>query len=121
MSLNKIRLELARTPEYPEGSAECGYEFIAPLDRSGHLDPKAWAKDKTQCTVRRFWLHEDDEHGRLTHHHGGIWAFSYQGDDDEEPIFRLDKHVFQPGAYVSVTEHDGVARPFKVVGVKAAG
>jgi len=118
MSLKKIRLELARTPEYPEGSAECGYEFIAPLDQAGHLDSKQWTRDKAKCTVRRFWSRENDEHGRLSHHPGGVWAFSYQGDDTEEPIFRLDKHVFQPGAYVSVTEHDGVARPFKVVGIE---
>jgi hypothetical protein len=120
MSLKKIRLELARTPEFPEGKADCGYEFIAPLDLTGHLDSREWVKEKEKCTVRRFWPHEDDEHGRLRHHPGGVWAFSYQGDDDEEPIFRLDKHVFQPGAYVSITEHDGVARPFRVVGVQPA-
>jgi hypothetical protein len=120
MSLKKIRLELARTPEFPEGSTACGYELIAPLDAAGHLDPKGWAKDKAKCTVRRFWADETDEHGRLMHHRGGTWAFAYSGDDDEEPIFRLDKHVFQPGAYVSVTEHDGVARPFKVVGIQPA-
>jgi hypothetical protein len=26
--------------------------------------------------------------------------------------------VFVPGEYVSITEHDGVTRPFKVVSVK---
>jgi hypothetical protein len=119
MSLHKIRLELARTPEFPEGSADCGYEFIAPLDRAGHLDSRAWSRDKEKCTVRRFWLRENDEHGRLRHHPGGVWAFSYRGEESEEPIFRLDKHVFQTGAYVSVTEHDGIARPFKVVDVEA--
>jgi hypothetical protein len=118
MSLKKIRLELARTPEFPEGSAACGYEFIAPLDRTGHLDSRQWCKEKSKCTVRRFWLHANDEHGRLEHHAGGVWAFSYR--DDEEPIFRLDKHVFEPGAYLSVTEHDGVARPFKVVVIQPA-
>jgi hypothetical protein len=120
MSLQKIRLELARTPEFPEGNPACGYEFIAPLDRTGHLDSKVWARDKAKCTVRRFWSHENDSHGRLRHHAGGAWAFSYREDADEEPIFRLDKHVFQPGAYVSVTEHDGVARPFKIVDIHPA-
>ena len=32
MTLKLIRLELARTKEYPEGSAAHGYEFTAPLD-----------------------------------------------------------------------------------------
>jgi hypothetical protein len=28
----RIRLELARSKEFPEGSATHGYEFVAPLD-----------------------------------------------------------------------------------------
>jgi len=59
----------------------------------------------------------DDEHGRLTHHRGAIWAFSYKSEDEDEPIFRFDKHKFVPGEYVSITEHDGIARPFRVVDV----
>jgi hypothetical protein len=38
----KIRLELARNAEFPEGSARHGYEFIAPLTPDGHLDPDGW-------------------------------------------------------------------------------
>jgi hypothetical protein len=118
MSLKKIRLELARTPEFPEGSAECGYEFTAPLDKAGKLDPKQWSHDKDRCTVVRFWRDADDEHGRLTHHKGGAWSFAYTADEEEEPIFRFDKHIFKPGEYVSITEHDGVTRPFRVVDVQ---
>ena len=120
MSLKFIRLELARTPEFPEGNRNCGYEFTAPLDAEGMLDSKMWSRDKAKCTVRRFWEHENDEHGILVHH-VGRWAFTYGpggGDSDEEPIFRFNKHVFKPGEYVTVTEHDGVARPFRVVIVR---
>ena len=39
MTLKKIRLELARDREHPEGSARHGYEFVGPLDEKGHLDP----------------------------------------------------------------------------------
>jgi hypothetical protein len=117
MRLKKIRLELARTSEYPEGSTECGYEFTAPLDAKGRLDSKRWTQDKDNCTVRRFWKGSDDEHGRLTHRRGGSWTFSYTADDDE-PIFRLDAHKFVPGEYISITEHDGTARPFRVVEVR---
>lgn len=120
MSLKKIRLELARTPEFPEGSAACGYELIAPLDAKGHLDPKGWTGDKARCTVRRFWDKAPDEHGRLTHHRGDVWSFSYGAGEGDEPIFRLDRHLFTVGEYVSVTEHDGVVRPFKVVDVHPA-
>ncbi|MDP2332215.1 MAG: hypothetical protein Q8M19_16125 [Reyranella sp.] len=121
MSLKRIRLELARTPDHPEGSPRHGYEFMAPLDAGGHLVPADWQKAKDACTVRRFWAGADDEHGRLIHRRDGKWAFSYApGDDDDEPIFRFDKHVFRQGEYVSVTEHDGVTRPFKVIDVRAA-
>ena len=121
MSLKRIRLELARTPDFPNGSPQHGYEFVAPLDAKGHLDSAGWPKAKAACTVRRFWDGEASEHGTLIHRKNGSWAFSYEpGDDDDEPIFRFDKHVFRQGEYVSVTEHDGVARPFKVVDVRAA-
>ena len=33
MALKNIRLELARAEEFPAGSAEHGYEFVAPLDK----------------------------------------------------------------------------------------
>jgi hypothetical protein len=119
MSLKKIRLELARTSDFPEGSRFHGYEFTAPLDAGGHLDPKGWNGAKAACKVRRFWDRQDDEHGTLIHRRDGSWAFSYRpGDDDDEPIFRFDKHRFVVGEYVTVTEHDGVARPFRVVEVR---
>jgi hypothetical protein len=121
MSLKRIRLELARTANHPDGSARHGYEFVAPLDAGGHLVAAGWQKARGACRVRRFWAGADDEHGRLIHRPDGKWAFSYAaGEDDDEPIFRFDKHVFRQGEYVSVTEHDGVTRPFKVVDVRAA-
>jgi hypothetical protein len=114
--LKKIILELARTPEFPNGSSRHGYEFIAPLDRQGHLQADDWARNKAACTVRRFWEKADDETGHLIHRRDGKWVFSYKpGDDDDEPIFRFDSHKFAVGEYVSVTEHDGIERPFKVV------
>ena len=121
MSLKRIRLELARTPDFPAGSSAHGFEFIAPLDARGHLDSAGWPKIKAACTVRRFWDSTPDEHGVLIQRRNGTWAFSYEpGDDDDEPIFRFDKHNFVVGEYVTVTEHDGIARPFRVVDVRSA-
>ena len=121
MSLKRIRLELARTKDFPAGSAQHGYELTAPLTAKGNLDPAGWATEKTACTVQRFWANSDDEHGMLIHRRDGKWAFSYKaGDNDDEPIFRLDRHSFVAGEYVTVTEHDGVARPFRVVDVRPA-
>ncbi len=115
MTLRTIRLELARTKDFPEGSAGHGYEFIAPLDKSGQLDSDEWQRFRQACTVRRFWRGEDDEHGQLERTLDGTWVFSYElGEADDEPIFRFDSHVFSEGEYVSITEHDGVTRPFRV-------
>lgn len=119
MALKKIRLELARSPEFPEGSAERGYEFQAPLNQEGHLDHDEWPGVRGECTVRRFWHNEPDEHGRLVHRGGG-WAFDYDPDssDDDEPLFKLDRHVIVQGEYLSVREHDGELRTFRVVSVR---
>ena len=122
MSLRKIRLELARTPEFPEGSKDYGYEFVAPLTDDGHLDPEGWRREREACRARRFWRGADDEYGRLVHHRGGQWAFHYDqaADEAEEPIFRFDRHRFVAGEYVSITEHDGVQRTFHVIEVTPA-
>ena len=119
MTLKKIRLELARTREFPEGSPDRGYEFTAPLTADGHLDREAWHKVRDRCTVRRFWAAEEEERGHLIHRGNG-WVFHYEGmeAEEDEPIFKFDRHTFNDGDYLSVTEHDGVQRPFKVVSVR---
>jgi hypothetical protein len=113
----KIRLELARTAEVPEGSRKYGYEFIAPLTGDGHLDLESWRRQREACRVHRFWEGEDDQYGRLVHYGGERWAFHYNGmaEQGDEPIFRFDRHRFVQGEYVSITEHDGVQRTFLVI------
>ena len=116
MALKLIRLELARTPEFPEGSQKHGYEFVAPLRADGHIDRDEWQRYRQACSVLRFWDDADDEHGVLIRGPGEHWAFSYAvGDADDEPIQRFASHAFREGEYVTITEHDGVARPFRVV------
>lgn len=119
MALKRIRLELARTPEHPEGSNAHGYDFIAPLTDDGHLDAEEWNIAKDFCTVRRFWGDEPVEVGHLRHIGTG-WHFDYDrtSGDDDEPLFKLDRHEIQEGEYLSVTEHDGVLRPFRIVHIQ---
>lgn len=117
--LKKIRLELARTKQFPDGNPRCGYEFTAPLTKDGHLDVELYKREKASCRVHRFWEGEKNEEGALLHLGKDRWVFSYEaGEDDDEPAFKFDRHSFVPGEYVSVTEHDGETRPFKVVSVK---
>ncbi len=114
----RIRLVLARAPEFPVGSCEHGYEFIAPLKAGEHIDGEAWKTVKEKCRVVRFWGDEPERDG-LLRHVGHGWRFDYHTNDDagDEPFFKLDKHSLSPGAYVSVTEKDGVQRPFRVESV----
>jgi hypothetical protein len=118
--LRRVRLLLARDPEFPEGSRDRGYDFIAPIDDAGHIDADAWRALRDRCRVRRFWLGEPDEIGHVVHKPGGAWAFHYDihGDpDDDETGYRLDQHVFRPGEYISIREHDGRMRTFHVASV----
>ena len=121
VKLSCIRLELARTPEFPQGSPDHGYEFIAPLTADAHIDADAFRQAKDRCEVTRFWG-GDSQTGRLRHVGKG-WRFDYDpaDDSDDEPFFKLDRHALTPGAYVSLTEHVGVQRPFKVVSVTPLG
>ncbi len=123
MNLSITRLELARDPEHPSGSAGHGYEFVAPLGADGHIDAEAWRKARSRCRVRRFWEGEPDEMGHLVHRRGGSWAFHYDvaGDPDEdEPGYKFDAHAFQEGEYVSLRETDGELMTFQVVSVRPA-
>lgn len=119
MPLYSVRIELARTRDFPEGHGGHGYEFVAPLDEQGTLSPKEWLANKARCVVRRFAPGGVDERGRLTHVGKG-WHFDYDAHrrDDDEPLFKLDRHLIKNGEYLSVTEHDGVSRPFRIVDVR---
>jgi hypothetical protein len=119
VTLKHIRLELARDHEFPNGSRERGYEFVAPLDADGHLAAKEWRTARDRCRVKRFWAHEPAEIGRLVHKPGGTWAFDYDPTrvSDDEPGFKLDQHRFVPGEYVSFREHDGKTRTFLIASV----
>ena len=118
--LRTIRLELARDPAHPEGSAEHGYEFVAPLEQGGHIDVEGWRRERQRCKVRRFWRGADDQHGHLIHTQGRRWTFHYDLDrapQADESGWKFDAHVFNPGEYVSVVEQDGQTRTFPCVRV----
>ena len=124
MSIKKVRLELARDPDFPNGSREHGYEFTAPLDDQAHIDPEEWHLHRDLCRVRRFWNGEPAELGHLIRKPGGSWAFHYDihGDeDDDESGYRFGAHTFAPGEYVSIREHDDVMRTFRVISVSDIG
>jgi hypothetical protein len=124
--LKRIRLNLARSTDFPNGSTHHGYEIVAPLDHSGHIDPLLWQQHRDQCRVRRFWNGEPEQIGRLLHKPGGNeharWIFDYdvQRRDDDETGYRFGTHAFVPGEYVSISDDDGDSHTFRVASVQTA-
>lgn len=122
---HRIRLNMARSPGYPEGSKQHGYEFVAPLNAEGRIDLAAWKEHRGLCKVRRFWQGEADQHGLLVHKPGGAkgatWTFDYdpQAEDDDEAGFRFGDHPFQIGEYVSIRDEDGDMQTFVVTSTDA--
>jgi hypothetical protein len=115
--LRKVRLELARCHDFPEGSRRHGYELTLPLNAAGKLDRAGFDKDRQSAGFRRFWGDEEDRHGMLVHHRAG-WQLSFAGGEGaDEVIFRGDQHRFVIGDYVSIKELDGETRTFRVAAV----
>jgi hypothetical protein len=124
-ALKQIRLQLARSKEFPSGSARHGYDLVAPLDDKGHIDLKLWRKHQKECHVRRFWDDEEDANGLLVHKPGGAeharWMFDYGAgsNEGEEAGYRFGAHTFAIGEYVSIRDHGGELHTFKVTSVEA--
>ena len=125
-TFKRIRLNLARSKDFPNGSPRHGYEFVAPLDNNGHIDVALWREHRANCRVRRFWAGEGDETGFLVHKPGGPeharWVFDYDqtAEDDDESGYRFGAHAFRPGEYVSIRNDDGEMHTFQVASVEAA-
>lgn len=119
MALKRVRLEAARSGEFPEGSQNHGFELVLPLGSGEHIDVDAFDADPLVCSAVRFWGSDEDRHGLLIRTADGGFAVSFEvGEDDDEPIHHLGEHRFRAGEYVSVREADGVERTFRVVSVR---
>ncbi|NNM76444.1 hypothetical protein HJG53_05955 [Sphingomonas sp. ID1715] len=115
MKWKTIRLELARSPRFPNGSASRAYLLHLPLDDEGLVDDGEFRRSPALATVRRHWPNERDRSGYVIRKPNG-WAFSYAvGDADDEDLFHLESHPLKPGEYVTITEPDGDRLPYRVV------
>jgi hypothetical protein len=119
MNWKSIRLELARTRDFPEGSASRAYILHLPLDEDGLIDAATLEDTPARATVHRFWPNERDRAGYVVRSPRG-WAFSYEiGEEDDEALFHLETHPIRLGEYVTLTEPDGSQLPFRVTDLKA--
>lgn len=116
-----VRLELARTPDFPEGSASHTYLLRLPLGDDGLIDEAAFSLQPALATVRRSWPGEEDHTGYLLRKGRG-WAFSYAlGEEDDESLHHLEAHPIRLGEYLTVTEPDGTRLPFRVASLTDDG
>ena len=113
-SFRRVRLELAREHDHPEGSNAFRYEFAAPLLEDGRIDVEIWKAFKDNCRVIRDRPGEDRVTGNLLRRPGGVWAFHY-ADEPDETGFRFGEEHFRTGEYVSL---DSGKHTFKVVSVE---
>lgn len=121
MTWMRVRLELARSHDFPEGSHRHGYEFVLPLGADGKLDHALYRKAPELCTVHRFWEGSGDLTGVLHHTSHGRWMFSYHaGEMEDEPIPHFADRVFREGEYLGVREPDGSEHAFRIVLVTPA-
>jgi hypothetical protein len=118
MNWKSIRLELARTKEFPEGSASRAYLLRLPLDDHGLIDEPELRRSPAMATVHRFWPNEPDMSGYVIRTSGG-WAMSYEpGEEDDEAVFHLETHPLRIGEYITLTEPDGRQLPFRVASMR---
>jgi hypothetical protein len=115
----KIRLELAREPNHPEGDSKIAYILIAPLDAGSRIDLETWKDHREASRVVRERPDEPDQAGHLIRTHNGAWAFHYDahGSKADETGYRFADERFTLGEYVSVVEN-GTPHAFKVVSVE---
>jgi hypothetical protein len=111
----KIRLELARTADFPSGSVSRGYLIQLPLDCEGRIDSDVLATKPYRATVRRYWSTEPDEAGNVVGIESG-WAL--RCNDGPDRMLLLGGHPIRLGEQVSVLEADGGVLPFTVSSIR---
>lgn len=118
MTLYHVHMQLARTPEFPEGSKDHGYDLVLPLTSEQRFDIRAWKTEKGAGKVRRFWGSEEPRQGQLRHA-GHQWFVDYdvKQEGDEEPFFKLENHKIARGEYLSLSEAGGETHTFLITGV----
>lgn len=109
MNWKTIRLELAPTDEFPNGSVSRGFLIRVPLNEHGRIDEAALSRLPERAQVRRFWSTEPDQKGRVTRANGHL-VLRCAGKPDR--LLDLNAKL-QAGNQVTVLEEGG-GLPFRV-------
>ena len=120
MSWNTIRLELARTREFPTGSAGRAFLLRLPLRDDGSIDDAEVANRPSRATVRRYWASEPDSSGRIVRCLSG-WECRCGQRGREALAFHLPSQPLRLGEQVVMTDPDGRQLPFRVANMTRLG
>jgi len=112
MCWKTVRLELARAPNFPNGSASRAYLLHLPLDADGRLEEHELARSPALATVRRHWPNERDRAGNLMRTEQG-WAIVYGREGEKLLGHELDQ--LRRGGDVTITEPDGSRTSYRVM------
>ena len=117
-----VLLALAAGPGFPEGSPDHRYEVTLVRDAAGRPDIEAWSADQAPWPARRIAPGTAPAEGDVQHdpdHGWSVRLFGLSGEGPDAPETRLDfgSEPVRPGEYVTVTEPDGSAFAYRVVGV----
>lgn len=113
MNWKSIRLELARTNNFPGGSASRAYVMRLPLATDGTIDERALGEQPEQATVRRMWPSEPDIRGHLIRAGSG-WAFLAARSGQQRKIWsEFDAEPISEGREITLREN-GEPLPFRV-------
>lgn len=114
---SRVRIILARTPQFPQGSASHAYELIVPLDEDNRIDQAAFNAFPARASVQHVVPNQPAKRGAILLRNGR-YAFSYApGDADDETIYHLENHPLGIGDYVTITEPGDEAKPYRVESV----
>lgn len=114
-----VKLELASTEGFPNGSPGRSYLLRLPLDDDSRIDESIRAELPDHATVRRFWPDEPDRSGYILRRGSG-WAFSFaiDGEDDEQATpCHLEDSTFLVGEHLILHDHAAGAKPFLIVSI----
>jgi len=117
-----VLLALAAGPGFPEGSTEHRYELEVALDGAGLPDAAAWLADPAPWKARRHAPGGPPAEGDVQHDADHGWSIRFfaaaaEGPDAPEARFDCGAGPLRPGAHVTVTEPDGSAYAYRVVGM----
>lgn len=109
-----VRLELAPTAEFPQGSAARGFCLRVPLGQDGHIEVDTHARTPLRATARRFWPSEPDLTGYVVRNRNQ-WQLQWRNAVAATALeFSFGDCAFIHNAVLEIFGSDRSATPFLV-------